>query len=321
MDKSVIFLDIDGVLNSKKTKYKHGNALGLDAINLENLRNLVNACQAEIVLISGWKEEWDKIEKDNPRRHSHYGKYIDWKFAKHGLSIADKINGNGYHMRSYGIREYIRKHNVDFFLILDDEEDPEYYRPDMFCYWIQPFSSKGLTEADVKRAISIKNETSRIKKESENAKNEEQSIKFVMGPACSGKSTFIKNTFPKHTVIDLYDFQIDYLKSKRANIQNIMQSYEDAKTALIEAIKKGENVILEHTLLLQKRRPMYIDAVRSVTSAPIDIFVMKPTLKTFKKLRKMRGCSGDLKGELDLMEIPTQDEGFRYIYIIEPKVD
>ena len=32
-------------------------------------------------------------------------------------------------------------------------------------------------------------------------------IHFVIGPACSGKSYFIRKTFPNAVVVDIFDFQ------------------------------------------------------------------------------------------------------------------
>ena len=46
-------------------------------------------------------------------------------------------------------------------------------------------------------------------------------IIIVAGPTCSGKSTFIKNNFPKHTKIDVFDFQ---QKLDCFSVDNIMKS-------------------------------------------------------------------------------------------------
>lgn len=101
-------------------------------------------------------------------------------------------------------------------------------------------------------------------------------IKIVMGPSCAGKSTFIKETFPQATVIDSFNFQKDFM-----SINEIMQSYIDCKDALISTIKEGKDVVLEHTLLKAKRRPMYIDAIREITDEPINIYVVMPDSDTY----------------------------------------
>lgn len=139
-------------------------------------------------------------------------------------------------------------------------------------------------------------------------------IKFVIGPACAGKSTFIKNNFPEYKIVDLYSFQRKFL-----TINNIMESYYECKTALIEAIKENENVVLEHTLLKRKRRTMYIEAVKEITNEPIDIYVIKPTeeeMEIHYKMRKFNTTFATYKEELEMLEIPTKEDGFRNIYIV-----
>ena len=46
-------------------------------------------------------------------------------------------------------------------------------------------------------------------------------IIIVAGPTCSGKSTFIKNNFPKHTKIDVFDFQQKPKNNKNFSKNNI----------------------------------------------------------------------------------------------------
>ncbi len=140
-------------------------------------------------------------------------------------------------------------------------------------------------------------------------------IKIIMGPPCSGKSTFIKENFPSYKVIDLYDFQEHTLPT----FESIMKSYEMTRDALVEALKKGDNVVLEHTLLKQKRRSMYIKAIKQVTDIPIDIYVMKPSADEYFKRMQLRDPSfteTEAKLFLDLIELPEKEEGFNNIYLI-----
>ena len=140
------------------------------------------------------------------------------------------------------------------------------------------------------------------------------SIIFVIGPSCAGKSTYIKENLPDYKIIDLFDFQ-DY---KFITVENIMKSYYDCKDALIEAIKENENVVLEHTLLKAERRKIYIDAIKELGNFDIDIVVIKPDINTLMKQKALRGTNiYQAQDELDLLEIPTKEEGFRNITIIE----
>jgi hypothetical protein len=53
----VIFLDIDGVLNSNKTVDRMGRFVGLDPVNIENFNKIIEAHpDAKIVISSTWRE-------------------------------------------------------------------------------------------------------------------------------------------------------------------------------------------------------------------------------------------------------------------------
>lgn len=142
-------------------------------------------------------------------------------------------------------------------------------------------------------------------------------ITFVMGIPCSGKSTYIKNNFSDRKVIDLYDYQKD---EKFATIETIKKSYEKCKNALIDAIKNNEDVVMEHTLLRAIRRKDYIDAVKSITECPIEIVVINPDIKILKQRAEKRDIYNDdeyIKEMKNTLEIPTKEEGFSNIKIIE----
>lgn len=146
------------------------------------------------------------------------------------------------------------------------------------------------------------------------------SVVIVMGPACSGKSTFIKEYFKDRTIIDLYDFQ----SAKNGSLSAVWLSYEDCRDALVEALKSGKSVVLEHTLLLRKRRPMYIEAIRSVTDEPIDVYCMVPSIDTLYeriKKRNVRLTRKQAEEALNMLELPVLEEGFENIYLIGDGID
>ena len=93
------------------------------------------------------------------------------------------------------------------------------------------------------------------------------SLTIVMGPSCSGKSHLIKERFSNAKVIDLYDFQ----ERGFVTVESIWQSYVDCAEALKEALKTGEDIVLEHTLLKRIRREWYIEQIREVTNDEIKI--------------------------------------------------
>lgn len=138
---------------------------------------------------------------------------------------------------------------------------------------------------------------------------------IVAGPAFAGKSTFIKEHFPKKRIIDLFDFQ----KGKSYTIPVVLQSYEDCKNELIQAIQNGEDVVLEHTLLKAIRRKPYIDAIREVTDEDIDIYFIVPNEEEWIERGKKRGLTNPIstiKDAKDVMELPTVEEGFAHVHII-----
>ena len=55
---------------------------------------------------------------------------------------------------------------------------------------------------------------------------------FVIGIAGSGKSTYIKNNYPDYKKIDLYDYQSHFMC-----VAEVLQSYEDCKRDVVEAVK------------------------------------------------------------------------------------
>ena len=141
-------------------------------------------------------------------------------------------------------------------------------------------------------------------------------INFVIGPACSGKSTFIKNTFHDALVIDLWDYQKGY---KYFTVENILESYEDAKDILIEAIKERghHQIVLEHTMLKKERRAEYIKAIREITDEPINCFVLKPSMEAYKEFCRRRDVTPSTL-EVQLLQDPKPEEGFASIYTIIP---
>lgn len=142
------------------------------------------------------------------------------------------------------------------------------------------------------------------------------SVIIVAGPTCSGKSTFIKENFSDREVVDLFDFQKDKLF---LNIQGILKSYEECKNTLIEKIKEGKSVVLEHTLLKAIRRKPYIDAIKEVTDEPIEIYFLFPEREIYRKQLEMRKQPTDddfIDGSYLVVEIPTEDEGYDKVTVI-----
>lgn len=114
----VIFLDIDGVLNSyihdRERSEKDGN---IDRTRLVLLKELVDRTGAKIVLSSSWRNHWDKDET----KCDEIGREIALDFASAGLEIYDKTLKVGYLERSQEINLWLKDNaNVEKFVIFDD---------------------------------------------------------------------------------------------------------------------------------------------------------------------------------------------------------
>ena len=152
--KSIIFLDVDGVLNCSDTKDKICGYRGIEDEKVFYLKQIVDAFDAEIVLSSDWRT----LDEDS----EHYQYLVD-KLAKQGLKISDKtpdiIHWNrAAWNRASEIAAYLAENVPDRFLILDDIQDG-WARYDIYKYWYSTvnrdfFSTMpGLTQESVNEII------------------------------------------------------------------------------------------------------------------------------------------------------------------------
>ena len=143
-------------------------------------------------------------------------------------------------------------------------------------------------------------------------------VNFVIGPACSGKTSFIKATFPDATIVDLWDYQKKY---RAFNIETITETYLQTKEALEHALKENpeKQIVLEHTMLKAIRRMPYIETVKNMADVSINCYVMMPDYDTYKFFCKERKIIPS-STEFCLLEIPSQEEGFDNIFIIKPNI-
>ncbi len=118
----VIFLDIDGVLNSVMYDAERGDEsrdTRIDMTRVALLAEIVKRTGAEIVLSSTWRDDWDK----DPTVAGDDGKYIDKCLASYGLSIMDKTPELDYSDdRKDEIIAWLvaREERIDSFVVLDD---------------------------------------------------------------------------------------------------------------------------------------------------------------------------------------------------------
>lgn len=141
--ESVIFLDIDGVLNSYTTKEKIGPLRGIEDKYIIILKDIVDLFNAKIVLSSSWKDFWSKdlfndgINNWRGRSKKRYGRYLNIRLNKYGLKIYDKTDTlPNWRDRGKEIINYLDKHKeIKSFIILDDE-DFMWERFNLNNYWV-----------------------------------------------------------------------------------------------------------------------------------------------------------------------------------------
>ena len=149
----VIFLDVDGVLNTPSSESRCGEYIGIDDEKVEKLKKIVEKTKAEIVLISTWKKYWRKEEKLKPLQ-DYSANYLDEKLAKQGLKAIDKTKdkANGLYLsRGESILEYVYRNNVENYIILDDCQF-DYDGCDLTDNYIKTNQIEGLSEQQVKAA-------------------------------------------------------------------------------------------------------------------------------------------------------------------------
>ena len=121
----IIFLDVDGVLNCHSTKDMCGMYTGIEDKKVALLKQIVDSTNAKIILVSNWKEWWFK-EPQLKSKQDELANYLDEKFKKQGLVIADKVDDYYGLNRGDAILEYLRKLKwagleADKYVVLDDE--------------------------------------------------------------------------------------------------------------------------------------------------------------------------------------------------------
>ena len=141
-----IFLDIDGVLNTKEDWTKRLYSLNAQCVKVfcELLKNLDNP---EIVISSTWR---NGLARDGSTA-THMEELLQ-VLNSVGITSVDKtaVSPNG--IRSEEIDFYLRRHDEDEYLILDDDKDLFIQAEKTPCLYLVD-STKGITNNDVKRIL------------------------------------------------------------------------------------------------------------------------------------------------------------------------
>ena len=158
---NLIFLDIDGVLNSKTTKEKCGPYRGIEDSKVSLLKALIDETKAKIVLISSWKEWWFK-KKESKGKQDDLANYLDNCLSKSGLEVWSKVNDEFALGRGDSIIQFIsslKRNNIGInnYVIFDDEAF-DYKQTKQTKHLVQTsFENGGLLSKHIEQAKAILN--------------------------------------------------------------------------------------------------------------------------------------------------------------------
>ncbi len=152
----VLFLDVDGVLNSEPYCIEHREDLWDNPIDREAVKRLVKIVQAsgaKIVLSSSWRGGWDK----EPENMDVDGRVLSSVLGEYGLTIYDKTEYIEYGRRAREIKSWLGHCpvHVESFVILDDC-NYAWEKHGLAGRWVRTdFISGGLLDPGVEEAIAI----------------------------------------------------------------------------------------------------------------------------------------------------------------------
>ncbi len=164
--KKVIFLDIDGVLNTKwwytqmdrnSPRDQYGYAFDPKAV--ANLKRIVEETGADIVISSSWKSfgfsELEEMWTDRGLPGKLIGVTPN-SVSDELLLEADIDSIELFHIRGKEIKEWLTKHgkNVSNYAIIDDMDN---MLPEQQSHFVQTNPEFGITEEDAEKAIAIIN--------------------------------------------------------------------------------------------------------------------------------------------------------------------
>ena len=162
---NVIFLDVDGVLNSKfwdndhQREISEGKYVDLEAVKL--FGSLVKRTDAKVILHSGWRFWFDKAM--NPLRHE--AEFFANAMKNEGIQIAgvtpdlttEEIRKTKKFslVKADEILQWLRENPTDNWVVIDDLE---LHNSEIAGRQVQTDAEVGLTESDVEKAVNILSE-------------------------------------------------------------------------------------------------------------------------------------------------------------------
>ena len=151
---NVIFLDIDGVLNTTVSKTNVYGSVGIDKHLVAKLKTIIDQTKAVVVLTSTWKSDYEIFDP----KSTSVGRYMYNKL--YGIPIIDKTKDNDTN-RGYGIHNWLKnKKHIENFVILDDIYFNDYNEYNLTPYVVQTDERYGITDKNITQGIDILNRKS-----------------------------------------------------------------------------------------------------------------------------------------------------------------
>ena len=165
--RKVVFLDIDGVLNTKwwytqmdrnTPKDKYGYAFDPNAV--ANLKKIIDETGADIVISSSWKSYGISELEDMWQNRGLPGKLIGITpntVSDEMLLNADLDNMELFSIRGTEIKEWLTKHgkHVSHYAIIDDMDN---MLSEQRLHFVKTDPEIGITVDDAEKAIMILNQ-------------------------------------------------------------------------------------------------------------------------------------------------------------------
>lgn len=154
----VIFLDFDGVITTRQSKYK------LDPEKMALVGRILDAADAKIVISSSWR----RYSLEETIKHiTDTGNFFvcgnPFTYPEAVVGVTERMYSFCYpnNNRHFGlprgceIEHYLNRHNdIDSYVIIDDDQDMLLCQAENF---VHTNGEIGLTEDDVEKAIEILN--------------------------------------------------------------------------------------------------------------------------------------------------------------------
>ena len=154
----IIFLDIDGVLNSRNTDETFMGIPFVSEDKILLLKEIIGATGSEIVLSSSWRLGWVKKEKSiTTGMDVWYFDALKEKLNEFGIDFFGYTDDLGH--RGFEITRWLKNHaqeQIESYIVIDDMDARELIPHENRL--VQTATSYGLTESEVEEAISLLNE-------------------------------------------------------------------------------------------------------------------------------------------------------------------